>query len=254
MLEDLSSNGTFVNDALVGRNNRRELSEGDEIAIVEAARFIWRYPKTRDRNGFMQQYAIQEQLGKGHFASVYLCIEKATGVQYAVKKFEKRPGSSERSKVEGLQQEIAVLMSVSHPSLLCLKGAFDEEDGVYIVLELAPEGELFNWIVMKQKLTEDEARKVFVQLFQGVKYLVGAYDRRRGNRDTNHSQHERNIVHRDIKPENILLVDKNLNIKLADFGLAKIIGEASFTTTLYADLLIWLTSLQLLTGLQVRYA
>ena len=47
-----------------------------------------------------------------------------------------------------------------------------EDNGVYLVLELAPEGELFNWIVMKQKLTEDEARKVFVQLFQAVKYLV----------------------------------------------------------------------------------
>ena len=46
-------------------------------------------------------------------------------------------------------------------------------------------------------------------------------------------QHERNIVHRDIKPENILLTDKELHVKLADFGLAKIIGEESFTTTLY---------------------
>ena len=45
-------------------------------------------------------------------------------------------------------------------------------------------------------------------------------------------QHERGIVHRDIKPENILLTDKNLHVKLADFGLAKIIGEESFTTTL----------------------
>ncbi len=106
-------------------------------------------------------------------------------------------------------------MSVSHPNVLCLKETFDEADGVYLVLELAPEGELFNWIVMKQKLSEDETRKVFIQLFQGTKYL-----------------HERNIVHRDIKPENILLTDKNLSVKLADFGLAKIIGEESFTTTL----------------------
>lgn len=45
-------------------------------------------------------------------------------------------------------------------------------------------------------------------------------------------QHERNIVHRDIKPENILLIDKDLSIKIADFGLAKIIGEESFTATL----------------------
>ena len=47
-----------------------------------------------------------------------------------------------------------------------------------------------------------------------------------------HQQHDRNIVHRDIKPENILLVDKQLTVKLADFGLAKIIGEDSFTTSL----------------------
>lgn len=46
-------------------------------------------------------------------------------------------------------------------------------------------------------------------------------------------QHDRGIVHRDIKPENILVVDKQLRVKLADFGLAKIIGEDSFTTTLY---------------------
>lgn len=65
-------------------------------------------------------------------------------------------------------------MGVSHPSLLCLKDTFDEDDGVYLVLELAPEGELFNWIVMKQKLTEVESRKVFVQLFQAVKYLVSS--------------------------------------------------------------------------------
>lgn len=49
-------------------------------------------------------------------------------------------------------------------------------------------------------------------------------------------QHDRGIVHRDIKPENILLADTNLTVKLADFGLAKIIGEDSFTTTLYASL------------------
>jgi serine/threonine-protein kinase Chk2 len=215
VLEDLSANGTYVNEALVGRNKRRVLKDGDEIAIVDEARFIFRYPLNREANGFRQQYSLGEQLGKGHFASVYLCVERCSGIRYAVKKFEKRTGPGERSKSDGLQQEIAVLMSVSHPALVCLKDTFDEEDGVYLVLELAAEGELFNWIVMKQKLTEEETRKVFVQLFQAVKYL-----------------HERNIVHRDIKPENILLTDKDLHVKLADFGLAKIIGEESFTTTL----------------------
>ncbi|KAF4630663.1 hypothetical protein G7Y89_g7478 [Cudoniella acicularis] len=215
VVEDLSSNGTFINEAMLGRNKRRELQDQDEITVLDGARFVFRYPKNRDTSAFLQQYTLLEKLGKGHFAEVFLCVEKTTGHRYAVKIFTKQPGVEERSKTEGLQQEIAVLMGVSHPNMLCLKDTFDEPNAVYLVLELAAEGELFNWIVMKQKLTEEETRKVFIQLFQGVKYL-----------------HERGIVHRDIKPENILLTDKNLHIKLADFGLAKIIGEESFTTTL----------------------
>ncbi|KAI5861805.1 Pkinase-domain-containing protein [Durotheca rogersii] len=215
ILEDLSSNGTFVNEAIVGRNQRRELREQDEIAVMDKARFIFRYPQSRASSAFAQQYTLLDRLGKGHFAEVYLCVEKSTGQQYAVKKFTNPPGMDERSKKSGLEQEIAVLMGVSHPNVLCLKDTFNEKNDVYLVLELAREGELFNYIVMKQKLTENEARKLFIQLFQGIKYL-----------------HDRNIVHRDVKPENILLVDKELHVKLADFGLAKIIGEESFTTTL----------------------
>ncbi|OLN88653.1 putative serine/threonine-protein kinase fhkC [Colletotrichum chlorophyti] len=215
ILEDLSSNGTFVNEANVGRNKRRELEDMDEITIIDKGRFIFRYPKSRQTSAFLQQYTLLEKLGKGHFAEVFLCVEKSTGQRYAVKIFTKTAGMEERSKQEGLQQEIAVLMGVSHPNVLCLKDTFNERNAVYLVLELAPEGELFNFIVMKQKLTEDETRKLFKQLFQGIKYL-----------------HDRNIVHRDIKPENILMVDTDLHVKLADFGLAKIIGEESFTTTL----------------------
>ncbi|KAK4230627.1 putative serine/threonine-protein kinase fhkC [Podospora fimiseda] len=215
VLEDLSSNGTFVQDQIVGRNKRRELKEYDEIAVMDKARFIFRYPKNRHANAFLQQYTPIDKLGKGHFAEVYLCIEKSTGQRYAVKVFTKTPGVEEKTKNEGLQQEIAMLMGVSHPNVLCLKDTFNEPNAVYLVLELAPGGELFNYIVKKKKLTENECRKLFTQLFQGIKYL-----------------HDRNIVHRDIKPENILLVDDDLNIKIADFGLAKIIGEDSFTTTL----------------------
>lgn len=172
ILEDLSSNGTYVNEANVGRNKRRELQEQDEIAVLDKARFIFRYPKSRQTSAFLQQYTLLEKLGKGHFAEVFLCVEKSTGQRYAVKIFTKTAGMEERSKQEGLQQEIAVLMGVSHPNVLCLKDTFNERNAVYLVLELAPEGELFNFIVMKQKLTEDESRKLFTQLFQGIKYLV----------------------------------------------------------------------------------
>jgi len=163
----------------MGRNKRRELNDGDEISILDVARFIFRYPRSRETNGFKQQYVVESALGKGHFATVYLCTEKCTGMHFAVKHFERRravKGSNaaveDKSKVDGLQQEIAVLMSVSHPNVLCLKDTFNEKDGVYLVLELAPEGELFNYIVLKHKLSEADTRKIFVQLFQGVKYLV----------------------------------------------------------------------------------
>ncbi|RJE23273.1 serine threonine-protein kinase Chk2 [Aspergillus sclerotialis] len=215
ILEDLSSNGTFINDALVGRNKHRELEDGDEVTILHEAHFVFRYPRSRGANGFRQQYRILKQLGKGHFATVYLCVERATGARYAVKVFEKRAGESQRTQADPLHQEIALLMGVNHPNLLCLKDTFDETDGVYLVLELAPEGELFNLIVSRQKLSENETRHIFLELLEGLKYL-----------------HDRGIVHRDIKPENILVIDKKLNVKLGDFGLAKIIGEDSFTTTL----------------------
>ncbi|KAG6192444.1 hypothetical protein E4U10_004195, partial [Claviceps purpurea] len=171
IVEDLSSNGTYVNEALVGRNQRRELEDQDEIAVHGKARFVFRYPQSRHTNAFLQEYTLLEKLGKGHFAEVYLCIEKASGHRYAVKIFSKTPGVEDRSKTEGLQQEIGVLMSVSHPNVLCLKDTFNERDRVYLVLELAAEGELFNYIVMKGKLSEEETRKLFLQLFQGIKYL-----------------------------------------------------------------------------------
>lgn len=171
IVEDLSSNGTFVNEAIIGRNKRRELKEGDEIAVLDKARFIFKYPRARQTSQFLQQYTLLGRLGKGHFAEVALCVEKATGKRFAVKIFTKSPGLEERAKTEGLQQEIAVLMGVSHPNVLCLKDTFNDRDAVFLVLELC-KGELFNYIVMKQKLSESETRKLFAQLFQGIKYLV----------------------------------------------------------------------------------
>jgi serine/threonine-protein kinase Chk2 len=99
-------------------------------------------------------------------------VERATGLKYAVKVFERRQTDSQRSQTDTLQQEIALLMSVHHPNVLCLKDTFDERDGAYLVLELAPEGELFNYIVRKQKLSERETREVLIQLLDGLKYLV----------------------------------------------------------------------------------
>lgn len=79
-----------------------------------------------------------------------------------------------------------------------------------MVLEYVPNGELFDYILKKNRLSEEEARKFFRQLIIGIKYI-----------------HDQNICHRDIKPENLLL-DKDMNIKISDFGLSAYIGEDAY--------------------------
>ena len=81
-----------------------------------------------------------------------------------------------------------------------------------MVLEYVPNGELFDYILKKGRLQEDEARKFFRQLVTGISYM-----------------HSHNICHRDIKPENLLL-DKDMNIKISDFGLSAFIGEDAYDT------------------------
>lgn len=65
IVEDLSTNGTYVNEALVGRNQCRELEDHDEIAVHDKARFVFRYPKSRQMRSFKQQYTLLDKLGKG---------------------------------------------------------------------------------------------------------------------------------------------------------------------------------------------
>jgi len=84
---------------------------------------------------------------------------------------------------------------------------------LFLVTEYAANGELFNYIVSKQKLSEHEACIFFQQIISGVEYL-----------------HKLNVVHRDLKPENLLL-DKNNSIKIIDFGLSNTYKEGGSLRT-----------------------
>eukprot|EP00117_Sycon_ciliatum_P040631 scpid58394/ scgid3025/ Maternal embryonic leucine zipper kinase; Protein kinase Eg3 len=98
-------------------------------------------------------------------------------------------------------REIETLKLLRHQHICQLYEVVETPDKLYVVMEYAPGGELFDYIVAKDRLKEPEARKFFRQICSAVAYV-----------------HSKGFAHRDLKPENLLLDDKQ-NIKLIDFGL-----------------------------------
>lgn len=152
-------------------------------------------------------YELQERLGSGKFSDVYLAKERLTDFKWAVKIIDKtRLNEAEK---ELLRSEISILKLLNHPNVVEMKEVFEDKKKMFVVLELAEGGELFERIHQKRVFSEYMANHVTKQLLETIKYL-----------------HSVGIVHRDIKPENILLSDNSdlPTIKVADFGLSKLIG------------------------------
>ncbi|KAL0867548.1 hypothetical protein ABMA27_008320 [Loxostege sticticalis] len=93
-----------------------------------------------------------------------------------------------------------------------LQDVFESETFIFLVFELCKNGELFDYLTSVVTLSEKKTRYIMRQVLEGVKYV-----------------HSKSIVHRDLKPENILL-DDQLNVKITDFGFAKVLkdGERLF--------------------------
>lgn len=134
--------------------------------------------------GFLTRYNLLQKMGKGHFAEVYLCSNKVTGLQYAVKVLPFRSG---RTYLQGLHQEVVALRTTGarHPNIMRLIDTFFDHgsSSIFLVLELVPEGELFKFIVAKKKLTEDETRTIFSQLFSVLVFLVSSPCDAKGRQD-----------------------------------------------------------------------
>ena len=94
---------------------------------------------------------------------------------------------------------------LSHPFIIKLYWSFQSKTELFFVMDLCTGGEMFFHLGKVQKFSEDQARFYFAELLLGLEYL-----------------HEMDIVYRDIKPENIL-IDIDGHVKIADFGLSKII-------------------------------
>lgn len=145
-------------------------------------------------------YTLQEHLGSGAFAKVYLIRHKSTSLPYALKIIPKSHLTpSDKTRIS---REITILSKTSHINIIKFHKLLETPSHYYIITDYCKNGELFQYILTHRNINETEASVFFYQIVNAVHYL-----------------HSMNIIHRDIKPENILLSENNL-LKVIDFGLS----------------------------------
>mmetsp|Transcript_10879 Transcript_10879/g.25483 ORF Transcript_10879/g.25483 Transcript_10879/m.25483 type:complete len:307 (-) Transcript_10879:703-1623(-) len=149
-------------------------------------------------------YSFGKELGSGAYSQVYLCREKKTKEEYAVKKITK--ANLESYDHDALKDEVNLLRSCDWPHIIKFKEFYDEKEYYYLITEVVAGGELFDRICDKMTYNEAEARDLVATFLKTLQYL-----------------HNRKIAHRDLKPENLLLRSKSndTDVVLADFGFAQ---------------------------------
>ncbi|XP_035548114.1 SNF1-related protein kinase catalytic subunit alpha KIN10-like isoform X2 [Juglans regia] len=169
-------------------------------------------PGGNDLDVFLRNYKLGKTLGIGSFGKVKIAEHILTGHKVAVKILNRRKIRNMEME-EKVRREIKILRLFMHPHIIRLYEVVDTPADIYVVMEYVKSGELFDYIVEKGRLQEDEARNFFQQIISGVEYC-----------------HRNMVVHRDLKPENLLL-DSKCNVKIADFGLSNIMRDGHFLKT-----------------------
>jgi len=151
-------------------------------------------------------YEKKSKLGEGGGGAVYLVTCKKDNTEWALKEIRK-----DSYDLPLLEREILVMKDLHHPGLVQMKEAFQDKTYIYLVLDVVRGGELFDRIIEQESFDESDACAITAQLVSALEYM-----------------HDKGCAHRDIKAENVLCVDKKgTQVKLADFGLANALGEAS---------------------------
>ncbi|KAM3865214.1 serine/threonine-protein kinase MARK1 isoform 2-T2 [Diretmus argenteus] len=145
-------------------------------------------------------YRLLKTIGKGNFAKVKLARHTLTGREVAVKIIDKTQLNP--TSLQKLFREVSVMKILNHPNIVKLFEVIETEKTLYLVMEFASGGEVFDYLVAHGRMKEKEARAKFRQIVSAVQYC-----------------HQKRIVHRDLKAENLLL-DADMNIKIADFGFS----------------------------------
>lgn len=157
-------------------------------------------------------YKTGKTLGIGSFGKVKIAEHALTGHKVAIKILNRRKIKN-MDMEEKVRREIKILRLFMHPHIIRLYEVIETPSDIYVIMEYVKSGELFDYIVEKGRLNEDEARHFFQQIISGVEYC-----------------HRNMVVHRDLKPENLLL-DSKFNVKIADFGLSNIMRDGHFLKT-----------------------
>nr|XP_026494038.1 serine/threonine-protein kinase SIK2 [Vanessa tameamea] len=164
--------------------------------------------KTPIRVGF---YDIERTIGKGNFAVVKLARHRITKTEVAIKIIDK--SQLDASNLQKVYREVDIMKRLDHPHIIKLYQVMETKNMIYIVSEYASKGEIFDYIARYGRMAEQAARRKFWQILSAVEYC-----------------HERRIVHRDLKAENLLL-DANMNIKIADFGFSNYYATGELLAT-----------------------
>ncbi|CAD8160277.1 unnamed protein product [Paramecium octaurelia] len=157
-------------------------------------------------------YLLGKTLGVGSFGKVKLARHNITNTQVAIKIINKK--RMKNSKLEDkISREIRYMRHFNHPNVIKLYEVLDTAGDIFVVMEYAEKGELFDLIAQRGKLPEAEARHFFLQILSGVDYC-----------------HHNLIAHRDLKPENILISHNN-TLKIGDFGLSNKMNDGKYLKT-----------------------
>ncbi|CAQ16148.2 Serine/threonine-protein kinase par-1 [Caenorhabditis elegans] len=156
--------------------------------------------RRNDQDVHVGKYKLLKTIGKGNFAKVKLAKHVITGHEVAIKIIDKT--ALNPSSLQKLFREVKIMKQLDHPNIVKLYQVMETEQTLYLVLEYASGGEVFDYLVAHGRMKEKEARAKFRQIVSAVQYL-----------------HSKNIIHRDLKAENLLL-DQDMNIKIADFGFS----------------------------------
>ncbi|KAF4090299.1 hypothetical protein AMELA_G00050250 [Ameiurus melas] len=155
---------------------------------------------SEDQNPHIGNYRLLKTIGKGNFAKVKLGRHILTGREVAVKIIDKTQLNP--TSLQKLFREVRIMKNLNHPNIVKLFEVIETERNLYLVMEYASGGEVFDYLVTHGRMKEKEARAKFRQIVSAVQYC-----------------HQKHIVHRDLKAENLLL-DADMNIKIADFGFS----------------------------------